>query len=171
MTKYNRPVRNAQEFGEQVEESAITTTTTRLEADDENEIINSLRAHNVVFVQDLNDGVVQGVRSQREDVKLLSSVTTISDGYVVTIDDGVIVIKFDAPESLTPEHMDCTSFIADALKYGVIILCNISWVKFFLELVSIEDDISISSVVIYNSSVFGPMGNTELYTSNKLQHG
>lgn len=160
------PVTASLKFGDTLGEisKAEDTVETPYKQDDESEIFNSLRAHNVVFVQDLNNGVIKGIKSKRDDVKEFHTVTTICEGYVVTGDDGVIVPRFDAPESLTLEHADCISFMSNALKYGVTVLCNTSWVKFFLELTSTEDDINLSSVVIYNNSLFGPMGNTDLYT-------
>lgn len=158
-------IKNSDEFGYMVDGMSIPVPTPAIKPDDETEIFNSLRAHNVVFVQDLNDGVIQGVENKRDDVKKINSVTTISEGYVVTTDDGVIVPRFDAPSNFTVEHSDCMAFISNALKYGVTIMCNTTWVRFFLELTSTEDDINLSSVVIYNNSVFGPMGNAELYTA------
>lgn len=134
--------------------------------DDETEIFNSLRVHNVVFIQDLNTKVVKGVKDKREDVKEINSINTISEGYSITADDGVIVFNFDAPESFTLEHNDCVSFISSSLRYGVTIMCNTTWVRFFLEFTSMEDGINMSSVVVYNNSVFGPMGNAGLYTVN-----
>lgn len=162
------PVSSSLEFSEvatgSLDKSDNVIETEYVKPNSETEIFNSLKAHNVVFVQDLSIKVIEGIKEKRSDIKEINYLNTISDGYTIATDDGVIVIKFDAPDNLSVEYSDCISFIASALKYGVVFVCNTTWVKFFLELTSVVDEINLSSVVVYNNSVFGPMGNTDLYT-------
>jgi hypothetical protein len=131
--------------------------------DDLTKILNSIKDNNVVFIQDLTDKVSNSIKDSRDDTTVFANISSFSNDYVITGDDGVMVAKFDAPEHSTIEHRDCMSFVPNALKAGVTVVCNTTWVRFFLELTSIEYEISLSSVVIYNNSDFGPMGNKELY--------
>ena len=128
------------------------------------EIISSLHANNVVFIQNIDDKVLRIVDGEKEDVHVFKSMKSFLDSYESSFwNDCTMVLCFELDEEDSGD-LYCRGVISSLLKSGVTFVCNTSWIKIFLAVPAVDDDVNITSSVIYNSNDFGPMGNTVLYT-------
>lgn len=151
--------------------------------DDSNDILQNLKSHNVIFIQDINDKVINDIKKEYTVLKYETADLLISDSYLLTPEgsymDGIeseyditnytaLVVDFDVPEDPIKVE-DLKTSIVSYLDKGVKFIGGVNWVKLFLELSYSNYNINMSSVVIYNSSNFGLMGNDELFDKYRDQ--
>lgn len=133
-----------------------------------NDIVESLKSHNVVFIQNITSNVVELIKANRNSMLIVNRVNYLVEEYVNNRnEEDLIILNYSCPAHGDVEYYDNLHIIADIIKSGVIFVCDTSWVRLFLELTSIKDDINLTSVVIYNTTDLGPMGNTPLYRISK----
>lgn len=149
-----------------------TPRDTAVEGSDVNtEIVSGLYANNVVFIQDIDDKVIRLVKNEKDDVLVFKSIESFFKSHESSFwNNCTIILSFELEDG-DDTDLYCRDVFSSLLKSGVTFVCNMSWIKLFLSVPAVDEDVNIKSVVIYNSKDFGPMGNTVLYTDAVSKNG
>lgn len=127
-------------------------------------VLGSLKSHNVIFLQNVDDNIVKILEDNNEATYSVHKFEELSgDSVILTKDANLVVILCDSPDENCVGYYDSLGAITYLLKSGVIIVCNTTWVRVFIDLATVESTINLNTTVIYNSPDFGEMGNKELY--------
>lgn len=146
----------------------VQTTKKKTSKWDKDGILASIRENNVVFVQDVNKSVVDIIRQGKANTTVLKNISEFEDTYVLSGRNGVLVFEFSAPEEGKIGYPDALFFISTAIRNGINIVCDTSWIGLLLNLTFVHDDIDMSSIVIHNTTDYGVMGNIGLYTKEEM---